>query len=223
MTRSLFLASQTPAVIQVTGSDARDFLHRMSTNEVINCEPSECFFNCFTNDKGRMVAFVEHQPSTSKNKCILHIEPGHAQKLVDHLNNFLFAEDVAIGIQKELVFPSDAGTHPNFPQHRIDNNIPAAGHEIVEAYNPLELGLKDCISFSKGCYIGQEVIARLDTYDKVRRQLLPFKISDDEFSALTVGSKIEYDNQMGIITSVAPEYHPNHFQGLAVFSLKKSK
>jgi folate-binding protein YgfZ len=50
-----------------------------------------------------------------------------------------------------------------------------AGHALSSdvlsvGANPLELGLREWIGWSKGCYIGQEVIARLDTYDKVRRR-----------------------------------------------------
>ncbi len=38
--------------------------------------------------------------------------------------------------------------------------------------NPLELGLRGVIDFDKGCYIGQEVIARLENYAKVQRRLV---------------------------------------------------
>jgi folate-binding protein YgfZ len=38
-----------------------------------------------------------------------------------------------------------------------------------EDRNPLEAGLWDAVSFTKGCYVGQEVVARLRTYDKVVR------------------------------------------------------
>jgi hypothetical protein len=43
--------------------------------------------------------------------------------------------------------------------------------ELTEDYNPLEAGLWQTISFSKGCYIGQETIARLNTYKGVKQQL----------------------------------------------------
>lgn len=54
---------------------------------------------------------------------------------------------------------------------RITSGIPAGPGELNDAYNPLECGLRSSISFTKGCYIGQEVIARLDTYGKTRRHL----------------------------------------------------
>jgi folate-binding protein YgfZ len=55
---------------------------------------------------------------------------------------------------------------------RILQGLPAQGHELTEDHNPLEAGLKDAVSFSKGCYVGQEVVARLNTYGKVSRSLV---------------------------------------------------
>jgi folate-binding protein YgfZ len=56
--------------------------------------------------------------------------------------------------------------------YRIEQCTPIAPNELNDNYNPHEALLLDIISFNKGCYIGQEVIARLDTYDKVQRQLV---------------------------------------------------
>ena len=55
---------------------------------------------------------------------------------------------------------------------RIENGVPAFGSELSERFNPIEAGLSNVISFDKGCYVGQEVVARLNTYDKVKRQLI---------------------------------------------------
>lgn len=55
---------------------------------------------------------------------------------------------------------------------RIEQKIPWWPTEMNENTNPLEAGLIDRISFNKGCYVGQEVIARLDTYEKIQRHLV---------------------------------------------------
>ena len=62
--------------------------------------------------------------------------------------------------------------------YRIEQGIPIAPNEINDEYNPLEAGFNDLIDFKKGCYIGQEVIARLDSYNKVQRKLVGIKFSD---------------------------------------------
>ena len=55
-----------------------------------------------------------------------------------------------------------------FENIRISLGYPKFGTELTEEFNPLEALLIDHISFNKGCYIGQEVVARLNTYDKKR-------------------------------------------------------
>ncbi len=62
---------------------------------------------------------------------------------------------------------------------RIAEGIPAYGREITPDWNPLEAGLGPAISFTKGCYVGQEVIARLHTYEKQRRALYRVSLSGD--------------------------------------------
>jgi folate-binding protein YgfZ len=54
---------------------------------------------------------------------------------------------------------------------RISAGRPAAPTEIGDATNPFELGLAPRVSLAKGCYAGQETLARLATYDGVKQQL----------------------------------------------------
>ena len=85
---------------------------------------------------------------------------------------------------------------------KVERGEPWHGTEMGDAYNPLETGLWGSISFTKGCYIGQEVIARLDTYQKVQRHLVSLDLSPD--AAVEQGSKLTRDGkQVGHVTSVA--------------------
>ncbi len=61
-----------------------------------------------------------------------------------------------------------------FEARRIIQGVPACGAEFGMFNNPLEARLLGSISDDKGCYTGQEVIARLQTYRKVRRLLMAF-------------------------------------------------
>lgn len=54
---------------------------------------------------------------------------------------------------------------------RVESGFPAPGPELNDQFTPLEAGLLPYISESKGCYTGQEIIARQITYDKVTRHL----------------------------------------------------
>ena len=62
-------------------------------------------------------------------------------------------------------------------QIRIAQGRPVPGQELTEENNPLEAGLWQTISLSKGCYIGQETIARLHTYKGVKQQLWGVRLS----------------------------------------------
>ena len=61
---------------------------------------------------------------------------------------------------------------------RIKAVMPGAGAELNDRVNPLEAGLEEFVSFTKGCYVGQEVIARLDTHDKVQRRLVRLDVPE---------------------------------------------
>ena len=51
---------------------------------------------------------------------------------------------------------------------RIAAGHPRFGHEIRLKFIPLEANMWDDISFNKGCYTGQEIIARMESRNKVR-------------------------------------------------------
>ncbi|MGB2926884.1 MAG: folate-binding protein [Limnothrix sp.] len=82
---------------------------------------------------------------------------------------------------------------------RIHQGRPAADQELTEDYNPLEAGLWRCVSFDKGCYIGQEAIARLNTYKGVKQRLFGVKLT----APVEPGTKLTVDGERaGVITSI---------------------
>ncbi|MCP4358128.1 MAG: folate-binding protein YgfZ [Chloroflexi bacterium] len=54
---------------------------------------------------------------------------------------------------------------------RIEAGLPRYGRELTLDYIPLEANLWNDVSFSKGCYIGQEIIARMESRGKLAKQL----------------------------------------------------
>ena len=117
--------------------------------------------------------------------------------------DLILASDAAAAVWQCL---RDAGVTPAGQQAyeavRVRCAVPAHGREMGEAYNPLEAGLIGSIDFHKGCYIGQEVIARLDTYHKVQKHLVMLHFSPD--SAPSEGASLVHNGQaVGAVTSVA--------------------
>lgn len=81
---------------------------------------------------------------------------------------------------------------------RIQQGRPKSGIELTEDYNPLEAGLWQTISFEKGCYIGQETIARLNTYNGVKQKLWGIQL--EQAVAPLTPITLE-DKKVGILTS----------------------
>jgi folate-binding protein YgfZ len=84
---------------------------------------------------------------------------------------------------------------------RVEAGLVASGNELSEAWNPLEMRQEDALSFDKGCYVGQEVIARLRTYDRVKRRLWRVVFIGEK--PLPVGTRVHAAPGEGVITSSA--------------------
>ncbi|MEJ7848911.1 MAG: glycine cleavage T C-terminal barrel domain-containing protein [Pyrinomonadaceae bacterium] len=89
---------------------------------------------------------------------------------------------------------------------RIENGIPKYGIDMDETTVVLETGLDEAVSFTKGCYIGQEIIARIHFRGHVAKQLTGLILS--ESGAIATGFlpgtelKSEDGKNAGKITSV---------------------
>ncbi|NJL01820.1 MAG: folate-binding protein YgfZ [Spirulinaceae cyanobacterium SM2_1_0] len=103
-------------------------------------------------------------------------------------------------------------------QLRVRQGRPAVGHELLTDYNPLEAGLWRSISFTKGCYIGQETIARLNTYKGVKQRLWGVQLS----AAAEPGTIImQAENKIGVLTSAIAT--PEGWLGLAYVKTKAAE
>ena len=91
-------------------------------------------------------------------------------------------------------------TAESYEALRIEVGRPGVAGELVEEYTPLEVGLRDAIADNKGCYTGQEVIARQITYDKVARALVGLRAEEP----LTSGAQVLVGSRLaGAVTSAA--------------------
>ena len=87
----------------------------------------------------------------------------------------------------------------------------------VSKVNPLECGLYEYISFDKGCYIGQEVIARLHNYEKISRKLTYFisenpvkKNENIKINNISIGKILDF------------EYYKEIFFGISLIKTRAS-
>lgn len=85
---------------------------------------------------------------------------------------------------------------------RIQQGVPTWPNEINDAFNPFELGLAGAVALSKGCYLGQEVLARLVAYDGIKQQLRLWR-SSTALEALPRDDVIQGEDgaRAGVVTS----------------------
>ena len=85
---------------------------------------------------------------------------------------------------------------------RIEAKLPKWGHELTEEHNPLEAGLEGEIAWDKGCYTGQEVVARLFNYHRIQRRLVKLELPFNK--PYQINTPLVIDGQtVGYLTSVS--------------------
>lgn len=201
--------------LRITGADRIDFLHGQCTNDIKKLPVGGDCYVAFLNVKGKMRGdgHVLHLPDA----LLLETSPGmHAI-----LEKYVITEDVVIeevnfrqylaigeapaGMTYRHPLGTGVLTSATLPVSleaealealRIEAGVPKFGVDMDETTIPVEAGLVSAISYDKGCYVGQETIARIKTYGHVNRQLVQL--------ALTVpGEKIfAGEKEVGQITSV---------------------
>jgi folate-binding protein YgfZ len=90
---------------------------------------------------------------------------------------------------------------------------------MMDGNYPMEAGLNNAISFSKGCYVGQEVVAKATYVGGVSRLLMGLRINEDLIPA--VGSEIldGEGNKIGVVTSAG--FSPKWGQVIALGYVKR--
>ncbi len=215
------MAARPRDYVRVAGPDAEDFLQRMLSNDVT---AAPCPALLLT-PKARLIAplvVVRRAPED----FLLLTEPGLGETVRATLLRARFAAKVEIEPEEHtsvVVFGED-GALPNrefgetgaelldtdleptlsgdeLERMRIEAGVPAWGKELDDSILPAEAGLDEThVSFTKGCYPGQEPIARLHHRGKVNRSLRVIEIDSTE-----PGDEIRYGEKVvGRITSSVP-------------------
>jgi folate-binding protein YgfZ len=132
-----------------------------------------------------LLLFGEAAKNAEQNRvytalCESHVIHFTQQKFINGKKKYLIFGPVAAGreVLRQCKYTSSIidvkmlGTQA-WELFRIEAGIPGP-NELNDKFNPLEANLAEEINFKKGCYIGQEVIARLDTYGKTQKALCGF-------------------------------------------------
>jgi tRNA-modifying protein YgfZ len=182
--------------VRVHGPDAEDFLQRMVSNDVTRADVVDALLltpkarliaplRVWRRGKGDFLLLTEPELGEAVRITLLHarfaakcaIEPEQ------HTSTLVFGE--ASGLPGELpgsVEMIDADIAPTLDRDeveraRIEAGVPAWGKDLDASILPAEAGLDEThISFTKGCYPGQEPIARLRHRGHVNRRLRTLEV-----------------------------------------------
>ncbi|MBI5511838.1 MAG: hypothetical protein HY903_24040 [Deltaproteobacteria bacterium] len=228
------VASVECGLLKVTGRDAVDLLHRLSTNDLRPlAEPGNAAATVFVTPHGKMLDWCFAMRTAAA--LWLETSPGRAARVQEWIGRYTILEDVRVedlsaayrhlvvrgptagatgipevpagkavavggGVWRRSLEVYGAGADGVVPVadaaavlaravasgatqaspaeleiERIDAGVPSPFAEFAGEINPLELRLGPvAVSFTKGCYVGQEVISRIDSYDKLARVLTGF-------------------------------------------------
>jgi folate-binding protein YgfZ len=217
-------ARRPRAYVRVQGPDAADFLQRMVSNDVLGAESVDALL---LTAKAKVIAplLVWRR---GDDDFLLLTEPELGDVVASHLSRMRFAAKCEIVLEQHtstIVFEAGAGianrdyglpasevldasleaTLPDdeLERLRIEAATPRFGAELDDRVLPAEAGLEErAISFSKGCYPGQEPVARQHFRGKVNRRLRVLEVDGD---AAVPETPIVYGaKEVGRVTSAVP-------------------
>jgi folate-binding protein YgfZ len=208
------VARRPRAYIRVAGSDAEDYLQRMVSNDVAALTVGDTCDALLLTAKARVIAPLRVLRRASDDFLLL-TEPELGERVRAELVRMRFAAKAEIEPEEHeswLVLggeevlderpPGEEVGEEELERWRIEAGIPRWGREIDDRVLPAEVGLDEThISFTKGCYPGQEPIARQRYRGKVNRKL---RVLATEGGA-TEGTDLLFQGKtVGRITSAVP-------------------
>ena len=212
--------------VRVVGSDAADFLERMLSNEVASLATGEARQALLLTPKSRIVAplrVVRESPASFlliteaelaqavattllrarfAAKCEISVEPLHGALHFSDPGRGI--HNVDYGVEAWETWGEEEPDAPDAEELealRIDAGTPRWGYELDESVLPAEVGLDEThVSFTKGCYPGQEPIARLHYRGHPNRRLRRLEVADAKpGDEILLGEKV-----VGRVTSAVP-------------------
>ena len=143
----------------------------------------------------KLYSILKYNYAGKSDRYLLFGEPRCFEKLAGYI------------LKYDGPFNIDFVSEAAFQHYNIENITPGET-EISDSFNPHEVKLMSEVSLRKGCFIGQEVIARLDTYEKVQKFLVQLEVNEGSKVALPA-QLLDADNKdAGVLTSIS-DYHTN--------------
>lgn len=186
--------------VAVSGPDALTYLHSQVAQDIESMTVGETRWTLVLEPNGKVVALARIA-RTAEDAFVLDTDAGFGEPLAERLRRFRIRVDAAIEAE-----PAPGGADPSAEAEvaRVGMGWPRMGAEIVPgATIPGETGVTDAaVSFTKGCYPGQELVERMDSRGAAPpRSLRVIDVAPDAAPGDPVLD--ESGNTVGELTSVA--------------------
>ncbi len=233
----------------LTGEDSRKFLHGQTTADVVNAKEGVIFHTCWLSPVGTLKALLEVKVSNEIVSFVLLA--GDEKEVLEGLQKVIFISDKVqinisgkirrvqeisfenswketkpkwLSIDSNFILEYDNYTILNKEQlieWKIRQGFPNSRDELEGKNNPLELGLVDLIDFDKGCFLGQETMAKVKNIGQLKSKLKIF--TSDTFikpgnDLLQKANNERGFEKVGVVTSIIKKN--NAFLGLALIRKK---
>lgn len=221
--------------ISLAGEDRASFLHNLCTNDIKSLQPGDQCEAFLTDVKGKIVAHA--LVLAFEDQLQLLTVPNQGESIVQHLDRYLIRERVEIKDQTSTInWSAVSGELPgafacpfvgipavlsrdhssdvqvcgneSFHALRLEAGWPLFGMDFDSTNLPQEVCRNEqAIHFNKGCYLGQETIARIDALGHVNQELTQVKLACDVPASLPADVFVG-DRQVGQVTSAS--YSPKY-------------
>ena len=248
---STLLWDQTFPVLRLEGSGSRTFLQGQTSGDVQQAEEGDPLPACWLDATGRVQALLEiRMDATGTDVLVL---AGEVEAVRQGFDRVIFPADrvrlkgtrqqrrqelLVQGQPMEPVnvcwtqeepsasdcFPASGAASTNQLDHwRLEQGWPLSAGELDGTTNPFELGLSPWVHLNKGCYLGQETVAKLASRGEVKQQLRSWRTPSSELVGTVPqrGTVLRREGERaGVITSAleipSAEGAPREWIGLAL-------
>lgn len=196
------LSAQYSKVLEVSGADAQKFLQGQVTCDVTNTPG----YGAYCDIKGKVLCFfrITHE----HEKFLLSMPDNMLEFALRELQKYILRSKVTMQIVAYASDRSDA--------QEILSNIPEIYPATSGLFFPHDLNLPEfgAVSFTKGCYRGQEIVARMEHRGNPKRSLHLFTSANLQLAPASEAKTAE--NVVGTVVRTCA--HNNQTLGLAVIN-----
>lgn len=188
-------------VVRISGPDTWTFLQSLLSQDLDDMAEGERRSTLLLTPQGKVDVLASI--TRDGDDAVLETDPGFGEQFVASLTRFKIRTKVDFAVSPAGLV--DAETFTAEEAGRIAAGVPRLGADLDDSVIPQEAFLElDAVSFTKGCFIGQELVCRIDSRGHVNR-FLRHVVPEDPSVTLSVGGEITVNGKVvGTITSSAP-------------------